>query len=69
MTKDSLIKRRGATMTETTWLDATAQAELVRRGEISAADLVEAAIARIEAVNPQAAPWSDRYSPVHAGRT
>ena len=40
-------------MTETTWLDATAQAELVRRGEISAADLVEAAIGRIEAVNPK----------------
>ena len=40
-------------MTETTWLDATAQAELVRRGEISAAELVEAAIGRIEAVNPK----------------
>jgi len=40
-------------MTEMTWLDATAQAELVRRGEISAADLVEAAIGRIEAVNPK----------------
>ena len=39
-------------MTETAWLDATAQAELVRRGEISAADLVDAAIGRIEAVNP-----------------
>lgn len=33
-------------------LDATAQAELVRAGEASAAELVEAAIARIEAVNP-----------------
>jgi amidase len=40
-------------MTETTWLDATAQAELVRHGELSAADLVEAAIGRIEAVNPK----------------
>jgi amidase len=40
-------------MTDTTWLDATAQAELVRRGEVSAAELVEAAIARIEAVNPK----------------
>jgi amidase len=39
-------------MTETTWLDATAQAELVRDGEVSAAELVEAAIGRIEAVNP-----------------
>src|SRR5207248_1166789 len=34
-------------------LDATAQAELVRAGEASAKELVEAAIARIEAVNPQ----------------
>src|SRR5215469_7999578 len=40
-------------MSETTWLDATAQAELVRRGEVSAAELVEAAIGRIEEVNPK----------------
>jgi len=40
-------------MTDTTWLDATAQADLVRRGEASPTELVEAAIARIEAVNPQ----------------
>jgi amidase len=38
---------------ETTWLDATAQAELVRRGEVTPKELVEAAIARIEAVNPE----------------
>jgi amidase len=38
---------------ETTWLDATAQAELVRRGEVSPKELVEDAIARIEAVNPK----------------
>jgi len=38
---------------ETTWLDATAQADLVRRGEVSAAELVDAAIERIEAVNPR----------------
>jgi amidase len=38
---------------ETTWLDATAQAELVRRGEVSPKELTEAAIARIEAVNPR----------------
>jgi amidase len=38
---------------DTTWLDATAQADLVRRGELTPADLVDAAIARIEAVNPQ----------------
>jgi amidase len=40
-------------MIDTTWLDATAQADLVRRGELTATDLVEAAICRIEAVNPQ----------------
>ena len=40
-------------MDETTWLDATAQADLVRRGEVTPKELVEAAIARIEAVNPK----------------
>src|SRR6266571_5579589 len=40
-------------MGEATWLDATAQAGLVRRGEISPRELAEAAIARIEAVNPK----------------
>jgi amidase len=39
-------------MTELTWLDATAQAELVRRGEISPVELAEAAIERIKRVNP-----------------
>ena len=34
-------------------LDATAQAALVRDGEITAAELVDAAIARIEKVNPE----------------
>jgi len=33
-------------------MDATAQAELVARGEMSASELVDAAIARIEALNP-----------------
>lgn len=33
-------------------LDATAQAELVRRGDIGAAELAELAIARIDALNP-----------------
>ncbi len=33
-------------------LDATAQAELVRSGQASPGELVEAAIARIEALNP-----------------
>jgi amidase len=40
-------------MDEATWLDATAQADLVRRGEVSPRELVEGAIARIEAVNPK----------------
>jgi amidase len=40
-------------MDEATWLDATAQADLVRRGEVSPRELTEAAIARIEAVNPK----------------
>ncbi|HEX6522785.1 MAG TPA: amidase [Streptosporangiaceae bacterium] len=40
-------------MDETTWLDATAQADLVRRGEVSPKELAEAAIARIETVNPR----------------
>jgi len=35
------------------WLDATAQAELVRSGETSPKELVEAAIERIERVNPE----------------
>ena len=38
---------------ELTWLDATAQAELVRRKEIQPLELVEAAIERIERLNPQ----------------
>jgi amidase len=33
------------------WLDATAQADLVRRGEVSPKELVESAIARVEALN------------------
>ncbi len=36
-------------MAETTWRDATAQADLVRRGEVSPKELAEAATARIEA--------------------
>ena len=34
-------------------LDATAQAELVRSGEVSARELVEGAIERVEALNPE----------------
>ncbi len=39
-------------MDELAFLDATAQAELVRRKEVTAAEMVEAAIARIERLNP-----------------
>jgi amidase len=39
--------------TEPGWIDATAQAELVRRGEVTPTELVDAAIARIERVNPR----------------
>jgi len=38
---------------EFTDLDATAQAELIRRGEVKPIELVEAAIERIERVNPE----------------
>jgi succinate dehydrogenase/fumarate reductase flavoprotein subunit len=43
-------------MAETTWLDATAQADLVRRGAVSPKEPAEAAIGRIEAVNPRLEP-------------
>src|SRR5262249_44799313 len=42
-----------APSTSGAFIDATAQAELVRRGEVSPEELVERAIARIEAVNDQ----------------
>ncbi|MGH9012562.1 MAG: amidase [Acidimicrobiia bacterium] len=35
------------------WMDATAQADLVRRGEATPAELVEAAIARIDKLDPE----------------
>jgi amidase len=38
---------------ELIWLDATAQAELVDEGELTPPELIDAAIARIEHVNPQ----------------
>jgi amidase len=38
---------------DTTWLDATGQADLVRTGQASPTELVEAAIARIEKLNPE----------------
>ena len=54
-------------MTDTTWLDATAQAELVRSGQAGPAELVEAAIERIERVNPQLdAVIRDRFDDARA---
>ncbi len=41
-----------ATPEDFAWLDATAQAELVRKKEVQAFELVEAAIDRIERLNP-----------------
>jgi amidase len=43
----------GATMSHLPSLDATAQAELVRSGEVSPAELVDAAIDRIAELDPQ----------------
>ena len=40
--------------TELAYLDASAQADLVRRGELEPAQLVDAAIARIERIPPDA---------------
>jgi amidase len=39
--------------TDLTRLDATAQAELIRKNEVTSLELVDAAIARIEKLNPQ----------------
>ena len=52
-------------------LDATGQAELVRRGDVSPAELVDAAIARIEKLNPELnaviTPLFDKARAVRAG--
>lgn len=54
-------------MTDTTWLDATAQAELVRTGECSPAELVEAAIERVQRVDPRlGAVVRDRFEAARA---
>ena len=49
---------------DTQWLDATAQAELVTNGEVTSTELVEAAITRIERINPHlnavVMKWYDR---------
>ncbi len=51
--KPGCRRRYLAAMTDPAWLDCTAQAELVRRGEASPLELVDAAIERIEALNPR----------------
>ena len=54
-------------MTDTTWLDATACAELVRSGRASPVELVEDAIARIERVGPRLnAVVRDRFEQARA---
>ena len=54
-------------MTDTTWMDATAQSELVRSGQASPSELVADAIARIERVDPQLnAVVHDRFDAARA---
>ena len=53
-------------MTDTTWMDATAQAELVRTGQASPSELVEDAIARIERVPQINAVVHDRFAAARA---
>ena len=43
----------GTIADDTRWLDATAQADLVRSGQVSARELTEAAIQRIEEIDPK----------------
>jgi amidase len=56
---------------DTRWLDATAQAELVRSGEVTPSELLEAAIERIEAIDPKLNAviirWFDHAREVAAG--
>jgi len=48
-----LTRARAAAADELALMDATAQAEMVRKGKVSALELVDAAIRRIEKTNPQ----------------
>jgi hypothetical protein len=52
MLENTRLKREVLKMTEFAFLDATAQAELIRRKEVSSEELVSSAIERIEAFNP-----------------
>ncbi len=54
----------GTLADDTRWLDATAQADLVASGEVSAVELTDAAIERIEALDQTTAP--DDPGPVNA---
>ena len=45
-------KVRGESVDDLAWLDATAQAELIRAGELTATEVVDAALERVEALNP-----------------
>ena len=53
----------GSIATDTRWMDATEQADLVRRGEVGAGELLDAAIERIEsldgALNAVVIRWFD----------
>ncbi len=53
MADGALLASRPVADSSLTWLDATAQADLVRTGQASPTELVEAAIARIGALNPR----------------
>ncbi|MEY4173696.1 MAG: amidase, partial [Actinomycetota bacterium] len=56
---------------DTRWLDATDQAALVARGDASASELLEAAVERIERIDPQlnsvVIRWFDHARGVAAG--
>ncbi len=46
------LAETGSLATQTRWMDAVDQAALVRRGDVSARELIEAAIERIETIDP-----------------
>jgi amidase len=56
---------------QTQWLDAADQAELVRSGQVTAAELLEAALTRIDALNPAlnavVMEWPDHARDTAAG--
>src|SRR5690349_23047473 len=52
MAEERTAHRAGTIATQVAHLDATAQAALVRSGEVTAGELVEGAIERIERLDP-----------------